>query len=311
MSTPGALEKDPFSFDIQLNTDEARRDFHGKNEEGEIQRPNVVDNICRGLLLQARVDRIAHGTESKDGHPATLVVFGFRFHGIDEKRRFKRAIITMTFGDEQKRPKADPEVIALWPNGDFTLGEPTDVDIEHTTSGEVGAETTTAGVTSTVAQAGVHTAMQWEKKKSYTKKDQSRLKGSIILDTKVRDYGLSNAVRLTISEDTTATSGLVADFRAVVLLKRRNNDCFLGTVRVNAMGHFAYNAIQGLRDLTGFTPGNDPVKFKPGVQYLRPPMLARFLETKLAAEIDEDNLNAAKLDELGGVLGSMLLATSV
>ncbi|KAJ3547132.1 hypothetical protein NM208_g1667 [Fusarium decemcellulare] len=319
MSTTNELpEKDPFSFNIQLNTNEDLRDYHRKNEEGQIQRPDIVDDICRGLLLQARIDRIVHGTENAGGNPATLVVFGFRFHGIDENRRFKQAIITITFGDEKKRTKADPEVIALWPNGDFTLGETIDIDIETTAAGEVAAE---VAAEAGAAKAGIQSAMQWERKKSYRVKDRSSLKGSIILDTKVREYGANNAIRLTINENTTAATGLVTDLRAVVLLRRPrkeqvvttnpDDDCFIGTVKMTAKGHFAYNAIRGLRDLSGFAPANDPVKFKPGVQYLRPPTLSRFLETRLAVDIDENNLNTAELDDLVGVLSTTVLATSL
>lgn len=121
-----AVDADLFSFEVQLNTEDAGREFHRYNDGDEIQRPDVVDDCCSNLLLMARIDRIIHGNETENGSPATLVIFGFRFHGISEMRRFKRAIITITFRDEQKRSgAADPEVIALWPNGDFTLGEPT------------------------------------------------------------------------------------------------------------------------------------------------------------------------------------------
>src|SRR5271155_2060105 len=106
-------EKDEFSFGIQLNTVAEDRDYHRKNYDDEIQRPDVIDDICKGLLLQARIDRIVHGHETENGNPATLVVFGFRFHGIDENRRFRQAIITILFQDEMKRTEADPEVIAL------------------------------------------------------------------------------------------------------------------------------------------------------------------------------------------------------
>jgi hypothetical protein len=292
-------EKDPFSFNIQLNTDEEYCGF---------QRPDVVDDYCLDLLLQGRIDRIVHGHETKDGNPATLIVFGFRFHGIDKNRRFKRAIVTILFQDERKRNRADPEVIALWPNGDFTLGEPTGITVDDTVGGDAGLNLTSG----TIVQGGGNASRKWEQKKSYKKTDRASLTGSIILDTSIRESGKNNAVRLTINEDTTATSGLVTDFRAAVLLRRKNDtDNFLGTVKIKAEANILYNAIRGLRDISGFSPGNDPVKFKPSQQYLREATLSRFLKDKLAEHIDDENLNTAKLDGLAGVLGTTALATSI
>lgn len=301
-------EKDPFNFDIQLNTEEAGRGFHRYNDGDEIQRPDIVDHLCLDLLLQARIDRIVHGTETDNGNPATLVVFGFRFHGINEKRRFKEATILITFQDAEKKPRADPEVIGLWPNGDFTLGEVTEIDIDSTTEQEAGADVKVgSGI-----EAGSHATFKWERKQRYKKTDRSILTGSIILDTAVRKQGLSNAIRLTVSENTAAASGIVTDIRAAVLLRRKNDiDYFLATVKMKAKAHFFYNAVSGIRNVSGLLPANDPIKFKPGEQYLRPATLSSHLEAKLAATIDESNLSCAKLDGLAGVLGTTALATSM
>lgn len=300
-------EKDPFAFNIQLNTEEEGRDFRRYNDGDEDQRPDVIDDCCLDLLLQGRIDRILHGWETEGGAPATLVVFGFRFHGINEQRRFKQATITVSFQDEEKRARSDPVVTALWPNGDFTLGEPTQIDVEETRGGEAGADVTGG----TVVQAGGHATLKWERKQGYKKTDRSTLTGSIVLDTSIREYGPNNAVRLTINENASVESGLVTDFRAAVLLTRKNDkDRFRATVKIKAKGNFLYNAIRGLRDISGLSPPNDPVKFKPRVQYLRPATLAGFLEEKLAEEIDENNLNAAKLDGLAGVLSTTVLTVS-
>lgn len=299
-------EKDLFAFaPIQINTDEERRDMHRLNDGEEIQRPDVVDDLCQGLLLQARIDRIVHGYESEGGSPVTIVVFGFRFHGIDDERRFKQAIITILFRDEKQRNKYDPEVIALWPNGDFTLGEPTVIEVQQKDVKEVGTDVTGG----TVVQAGAHTILRWERTKSFNKSDKSTLTGSIVLDTDVRYTGSNNAVRLTISENRAAASGVVTDFRTAVLLRRKNDtDTFLATVKMKGKANFLYNFFRGVRDISGFSPPNGPVRFKPGVQYLRPPTLGDVMEAKLAEEIETNELNAAKLDGLAGVLGTTVLA---
>ena len=255
-----------------------------------------------------RIDRIIYGSEPEGGNPATLVVFGFRFHGIDEMRRFKQAIVTITFQDEQKQSGADPEVISLWPNGDFTLGDPTPVLVDHTKSREAGAELKGGQV---VGAAG-HVTQSWVRKESFTKTDRSALTGSIILDTSIRESGRNNAVRLSISEKTTVRSGIVTEFRAAVLLRRKNdNDRFVANVKVKAKAHFLYNAIRGLRYISGFSPGNDPVTFVPGQQYLRPVTGAGLLDKSLAENVDRESLNAEKLDGLAGVLGTTVISTSM
>jgi len=304
---PATQKTDEYAFNIQLDTGVEDRGFHGRNKKGEIQRPDIVDDICQGLLLQARVDRVVHGTEKKGGSPATLIVFGFRFHGIGKKRRFQESTITIVFQDEHKKDDADPVVIFLWPNGDFTLDKPTDIDVERSTGGEAGGN---VGAT----YGGVNAKRTWEKKKSYRKTDRASLTGSIMLDRQVRDSGPSNAVLLTISEDETAQSGLVTDFRAAVLLRRQNDtDQFAAKVKIDAKAHFFYNLVRGVRDVSGLSPANDPVIFKPGKahNYIRPATLAGFLEDKLAEEVNEEELNSKSLNGLAGVLGSTALGTSL
>ncbi|PTB37453.1 uncharacterized protein TrAFT101_011170 [Trichoderma asperellum] len=307
MATLANKKTDEFSFDIQLDTVTEDRGYHSRNTKNQVQRPDVVDDICQGLLVQARIDRIVHGTQTKGGKPATLVIFGFRFHGIGKKRRFREAAITILFQDEKKQEDADPVVAFLWPNGDFTLGEQTDVDTEEKAGGEIGVN---AGLT----YGGVDVKRTWEQRRSYRQTDRASLTGSIMLDTNVRDSGLPNAVLLNLSENETARSGLVTDFRAAVLLFRENNlDKFTAKISVDAKANFYYNLVKSIRDVTGHSPANDPILFQPGPenQYIRPVTLARYLEDKLAEEVDEQNLNSKRLNRLVGVLGATALATNM
>ncbi|KAJ0374621.1 hypothetical protein COL26b_007087 [Colletotrichum chrysophilum] len=295
----------PFSWDFQLDTKEAGREFHRRNDGREIQRPDIVDDCCRGLLLQARIDRIIHGHELNGTGPATLIIFGFRFHGLDEDRRFKQARIIITFQDEEKQHGNDPEVITLWPNGNFTLGEPLEVEVEESSGGEAGVNVTGgAGI-----QGGGQVLRRWERKIGFKKSiDKISLTGSIMLDTDIREYGRNNAIRITISESKIASPGIVTDLRAAVLLRRQSlDDTFLGTIKMKADAHFAYNALRGARAIFGGSPHNDPIIFKPGVQYLRPKTLSGVLEDKLAEQVDERNLGGVAIEGLAGVLGSTVL----
>ncbi|WQF82581.1 hypothetical protein CDEST_07595 [Colletotrichum destructivum] len=301
--------QDPFSWDFQLDTTDAGRNFHRRNDGHEIQRPDVVDDCCLGLLLQARIDRIIHGYIKSGTGPATLIIFGFRFHGIDEDRRFKKAEITITFQDEGKQPRNDPEVVALWPNGSFTLGEPLEVEVEESSGGEAGLSVT-GGVG---VQGGGQALRRWGRKIGYKRPvNNASLTGSIILDTNIREYGRNNAIHLTLNESKMTSSGIVTDFRAAVLLRRQSpEDTFTGTVIMKADAHFAYNAVKGAREVFGGSPVNDPIIFSPGIQYLRPKTLLGALETQLEEEIDDCNLGGVSIESLAVMQGITVLANPV
>ncbi|KAF5613087.1 uncharacterized protein FTJAE_13966 [Fusarium tjaetaba] len=303
MAPSEAKKSDEYSSDIQLDTVTEERGYHSRNREGEIQRPDIVDDICRGLLVQSRIDRIVHGTETKDGEPATLIVFGFRFHGLGKKRRFREATINILFQDADKVEENDPIVATLWPNGDFTLGKPTDIEIEKTRGSEVGGNVG-------AAYGGANGNRTWQRRKNYNVTDRASLTGSVLLDTDVRDWGPPNTVRLTLHEDETAGSGIVTDLRAAVLLIRQNDNYkFTAKVTIDAKADFNYNFAKGVRDLIGLSPANDLVLFNPGTkEWRRRRGLARYLEDKLAEDVDVQNLNSKSLDELAGVLGTTVLA---
>lgn len=291
-------EEGAFDITVQLNTVKDRRGYHRRNAPGEIQRPDIVDDFCKDLLVKARIDRIVHGQESPNGKPATLIVFAFRFHGLDYRRRLRQATISISFEDKQKRgADSDPVVIGLWPDGDYTLGDEIPVDEETTRKAELGGN---LGVTN----GGIQATAKWEKKKSQRKNMRASLTGS--MDLQGREFGSDNAIRVTVQENPATTSGLVTDLRAAVLLRRDNDkDLFVGSVDVSAKGHFSYNIIRGLRDISGGTPPKDPVVFKPGKQYMRPNVRG-----KLAEKIDESNLGSVKLEDLTGALSTTLIVTT-
>ncbi|KAK6542309.1 hypothetical protein TWF694_006269 [Orbilia ellipsospora] len=297
------MAEEEYTFGIQLNTELQEVGFHSKNDGDEIQRADIVDDICKGLLIQARIDRIIHGKETEDGNPATLIVFGFRFHGLGQRRRLQSAVIEILFRDLEKRRGYDPEVIALWPNGEFTLSQ-TSVSIQNTQSIEAGVEAGAMGAAGTLA-------VKLEQQESYEMSDKSVVVGSIILDKEVRNYGPKNAVRLTLEENRANKTGVITDLRAAVLLRRHHDDIFEGFVKVKATGSFSYNTFRGLRDLVRMNPDNDPVRFQPNKQYLRQASLSDPIEMRLAADIDDQNLSKVRLGELGAVLGTTVVTTVI
>lgn len=101
--TTATSRRDKWAFDIQLNTGPEDRGFHGRNKKGEIQRPDIVDDICQGLLVQARIDRIVHGTETTVGHPASLIVLASAFTGLIQNGDFELPQSPLLFGTKTKR----------------------------------------------------------------------------------------------------------------------------------------------------------------------------------------------------------------
>ncbi|EPS42029.1 hypothetical protein H072_4033 [Dactylellina haptotyla CBS 200.50] len=295
---------DEFEFKpIQFQTAQGDLGFHNINDGDENQRPDIIDEMCMGMFVQARLDRVVHGTETQGGEPATLIVFGFRFHGLHKERRLRTAEIKILFQDEKKRARKDPVVVGMWPNGEFTLTE-TPVKMRNLTGGEVGGEAGAVGLAATVA-------LKLERETEYQYNDRSTITGSIILDLKVRNYGPKNAVRLTLTEDESNKTGVVTDLRVPVLVLRKgaDTDRFGVFVKITATGNFLQNTAWGLRNLC-HAPANDPVWMKPGLDYLRAPTLASALEEKLAAEVEKDALGKllSNLEDFGAALGTTKLA---
>lgn len=295
------MDDQSFETTVQLIAEQDDRNYCQRDAPNEKQRPNIVNDFCQGLLLQARIDRIVHGRESKEGPPATLVVFSFRFHGLDDRRRVRQASITILFEDEKKRgADSDPVVTGLWPDGDFTLGTETTVNVEDTKGLE-------AGFNIGQSDLGANVIGKWERKENFQRPARASLTGSKMLDMDVREFGPDNAVRLTIKENPNSTSGVVTNLGAAVLLRRQNeSDRFVASVKIRAKGNFTYNTVRGLRNLLGYTPANGPVTFYPGLQYLR-----SLSKGALAEPICEEELNEVALDELASAISSTVLVTNL
>ncbi|KAK6501367.1 hypothetical protein TWF481_009209 [Arthrobotrys musiformis] len=283
-------DADQYQFDITLGRDGGDFRFHTRNDGQQIQRANIIDDVCRGLHIQAQIDRIIHGMSTESGDPATLIVFGFRFNGFDDDRRFRSANINILFQDfEKRRPHEgnfyDPEVIALWPEDTLQFSQ-TAVAVQNVKAVEVGADAGAMGFS-----AGV--GFTREKQTNFQRTDKSTIRGAICLDMETRNFGPDNSIQLWLRENKAEQSGVANHVRAVVLLKRKNMiDHFTASVKVDVSADVLYNTKRTMRKLLGGTGGNDPVVFKPGVQYLRPSIELDPEAGYLAAEIDKDNLGA-------------------
>jgi hypothetical protein len=73
----------------------------------------------RSLVIQCELAHVCHGTLSKGGSPATLVVLLFVFQPRGNNKRFKSVEITMTFSSGSK--SAGAEVCAISPSQEWAI----------------------------------------------------------------------------------------------------------------------------------------------------------------------------------------------
>ncbi|PKX89476.1 uncharacterized protein P174DRAFT_507741 [Aspergillus novofumigatus IBT 16806] len=224
-----AAEQIPL-FTIPLDVVQDSAGYHTRNEPGERQRQNIIDDLCSGFLLQATLQGAVHGTLTPGGDPATLLVMQFYFQGHTAKRRFRTAEIKIRFADQESPLYADPEVMGLWPQGDFSFN-PSEVDMNDSKGGS-------ATIT------GAPLAFSWDSVEAG-----------------------HNVVRITLEENGDQKEGIIPSISTAILLKRKAADaCFTAQVEVQAQADIRYATAMRIRDLSGNSPVNDPVVFDPNCQ---------------------------------------------
>ncbi|KAI9779171.1 MAG: hypothetical protein M1839_007706 [Geoglossum umbratile] len=260
--------------------------YHIKNAPGgEIQRPHLVDRGS-SLVVQGDLVQVLHGTLSPDGAPATLLVVDFNFVSMELSRRFKSAKITLRFADARSRFDQDPEVIRIAPCGYFSI-HPTQKREEVKRSVNLSAQ---AGG----AVAGVNTGFGWELTESVERQDQTTLAGTIRLEG--RTYGPKDTARWVLMENVTQKSGVPANLRGAILLKRKNfDDQFIATIQIEA----EVDLISSTRSLFGRIPKDDPVVFDPNY-------------APTSEGFDLDNLEGYALETLSGlsILGGVAMSSN-
>jgi hypothetical protein len=196
-------------------------DFHLLDEKEE---PYIVDDFCAGLQLQSEVTDVIHGTLGDKGEPATLLLIRLRFLGFTSERRLQEVELVIRFEDAKKRPFSDPEVVDLWPDGEYILNE-TNVNVENTTEVSSTFGGGSAGVTATVGA-------RWERKTTSSRVDRARLTGTRWREGNARKR---HAVRFFVTENKSREDGVPSEILTSILLKRRDDEKeFSGHVRVRA-----------------------------------------------------------------------------
>ena len=220
--------------------------YHNENiTEDEIQRRYLIQ---RGsdLLVKGRLVDVIHGTLKPGGTPATLIVTKFNFLGSTASRRFRWAKITWEFYDAGQKEGYDPQVETISLDGQFSMNEK-EVEQSTTVSGNTAVQGGAFG-------ASVSLGGAWERTQSLSKVDRITLVGSSIFGR--GNSGEPNGAMWILNENKSQGDGIPDTITTAVLLKRKPNRRFVGTVQVKARVDLSYA-------LFGKKSKDDPVNFDP------------------------------------------------
>jgi len=281
-----------FQYPLYSIINEREDGFRVQNSKGEVHREHIIDEVSSSLTVQANLLRVEHGKMRDTLLPATILVIEFHFFGGDKRRRFHEIQVKIRFEDENKTITKDPEVVQLWPNGDFTLSEKS-VSVEETTRLGANIKGGAGGLL-----AGLKTT--WERRQNSDKTDRACLVGMKRIEG--RNYGKPNAVSLRLY-DIEHGSGVVSELRTAILLRRHDAySKFLAHVEVNAKVDWMFT----LRKILGSSPLIDPVIFDPSVKSFNPRASPIY-----DIPILENELNIEMLRPLGNVLSTTTIRTRV
>ncbi|KAI0112581.1 hypothetical protein GGR51DRAFT_507586 [Nemania sp. FL0031] len=214
--------------------------------------------------LQADINTILHGRNA--GTPATLIVATFRLVDFTPEQHPSRVQISIRFQDKEARPLKDPEVVSIWPEGDFVLS-------------------TTEGAGTSLGLDGVHKTGTWTglPPGSRSEEGHTYLVGANRLEG--RNFGKKNAVRLGLFRNGSQGTGLVTELKTAILLNRRDDTRFSVHIAVNATVDYLSSSKGSTEiEIHGGSPVRYPILFDPKWPSVQSPK---------AAPVDLDNLDTA------------------
>ena len=241
------------SFEIALLADEGEGGFHIKNNPQKPFQRTTIHEERGSVKVKCTLADVVHGKwSSEDEYYASLIVFAFRFDPGENGRRIKSARITVIFygATEDDDPPAVEEISL---NGSYSLlpSEQT----EAITSGIDG------GASASVLSVGnLSLNKSYEKVISRQVSDATHVSGTTcVIDM---DYDPPNAAEWTLRENATLKTGVPAELKVGVLLKRTNMEQFKCTVQIVSDVDRATRIGRWL----GRRPKDDPVLFNPSLK---------------------------------------------
>lgn len=201
------FEFDPAETDgaAQLKFDREATDFEDDEEQNEVI---IDDEVGDGALsIKCDMTKVVHGTLTKDGAPATLIVLQFAFLPHGNNRRFKEVEITLWF--------SSGKVHSIAPSNQWTtLPSETQQERTHSISPSIEAA---------LGPAKAATAYTWERKETETIRGYAKVVGEIKALDQPRTLvkrRRNNGVFWGLYEDKRAQTGLPTLLQTAVLLER-------------------------------------------------------------------------------------------
>jgi hypothetical protein len=209
------------TFEIPMIPDgDGSSAYRTKLAPGETFQTLLMNQGNHGSAVKARgkIVKVATGTMTPNGDPATLLVFEFQFQTPKIKRRFTSAEIILEFEDaaatknKTHNHTLDPVVHKIVPHGDFAL------NMETTTSSST--QSFNAQVNGGwQGLVGGSIGYNWELKKDIVQEHYTSLSGTPSNQRK-EGYGEDNAAIWWLDEDPETKGGIPKWLRTAVLLRR-------------------------------------------------------------------------------------------
>lgn len=177
----------------------------------------IVEDFCAGLYVQIEVTDVVRGHLTPDGEKGTLVLMTNRFNGLTGGRRLREVEMIINFYDAAGTALYNPDVVKLWPDGEYIYRE-SEVHVDETTSVTGGAG---AGAGYAGASLNANISATWERKTSTTQKGRARMTG---VTWRGPASKIRNGIRLFIQENAEQKDGIVSEVHTSVLLRHRDPD---------------------------------------------------------------------------------------
>ena len=262
-----------YDFEIDLFASGNESGYHIQDLPGQKQREYLVQyGYGSSRIVKGRLVDVIHGRLNPSGAPASLIVSTIKFLGSTPSKRFRSAKITWDFAYADDGDDDWPEVHKISLDDQFVMKRST-VDKSTETSVE-------AGVQGGGGPAGLSLSTGWSRAQSVTIDDHISVFGSSVFTQK--NAGEPNGAKWILEENRSQNSGIPSSLTTAVLLKRKPDKAFVGTIQINAKMGVA----SAMEDLFGRKPKVDPVVFDPAL----PPT---------SADYDTQNLDAVVLDDIG------------
>jgi hypothetical protein len=272
------------SFNIPLQRT-GEGGYHTKNDPKDPYQRETVTERRGPVDIKCNAREVIHGDFAPDTNEfATLLVYDFHFNAMKRFRRIASASITIMFSSSIAGTSA-PVVQSMAPFGLYSL-LPTMQDEKFTREGNIQGQAGYAGVS-------LGTSYKWSNEISRTTNDDTSLVGATVCDR----YGKVVGVNWVLHENETTNTGVPSFMRGAILLKRKHDEMFECTFKINVEADWKTEISRFL----GSKGIDDPILFDPSL----PPT------NRLRKDYDLENMGSLKVADFFDVTFKTTFGNSI